>query len=50
MIASVLGGMLGYYIGYALLETVGQWIISLYGMQDGLAGLPGVVTRSGACG
>ena len=38
LIASVLGGMLGYYIGYALLETVGQWIISLYGMQEGLAG------------
>ena len=37
LIASVLGGMLGYYIGYALLETVGAWIISLYGMQDGLA-------------
>lgn len=35
--ASVLGGMLGYYIGYALLETVGQWIVSLYGMQDGLS-------------
>jgi hypothetical protein len=30
--------MLGYYIGYALLETVGQWIISLYGMQDGPRG------------
>ena len=38
LIASVLGGMLGYYIGYALLETVGQWIIRLYGMEDGLAG------------
>jgi membrane protein YqaA with SNARE-associated domain len=38
LVASVVGGMLGYYIGYALLETVGQWIISLYGMQDGLAG------------
>ncbi len=38
LVASVLGGMLGYYIGYALLETVGQWIISLYGMQKGLVG------------
>ena len=36
LIASVLGGLLGYYIGFALLETVGQWIISLYGMQEGL--------------
>jgi membrane protein YqaA with SNARE-associated domain len=37
LVASVLGGMLGYYIGYALLESVGQWIISLYGMGEGLA-------------
>jgi membrane protein YqaA with SNARE-associated domain len=37
LIASVLGGMLGYYIGYALLESVGAWIVSLYGMQEGLA-------------
>lgn len=37
LIASVLGGMLGYYIGYGLLETLGQWIISLYGMEGGLA-------------
>jgi membrane protein YqaA with SNARE-associated domain len=36
LIASVLGGLLGYYIGFALLESVGQWIISLYGMQEGL--------------
>lgn len=36
-IASVLGGMLGYYIGYALLETVGEWIVALYGMGEGLA-------------
>jgi membrane protein YqaA with SNARE-associated domain len=36
-IASVLGGMLGYLIGYALLETVGQWLIRLYGMGDGIA-------------
>ena len=35
-IASVLGGMLGYLIGYALLETVGQLLIRLYGMGDGI--------------
>jgi membrane protein YqaA with SNARE-associated domain len=33
-VSSVLGGMLGYYIGYALLETVGQWLIQLYHMED----------------
>lgn len=37
LIASVLGGMLGYYIGYALLETIGQWIVSLYHMENGVA-------------
>lgn len=31
---SVLGGLFGYLIGYALLETVGQWIIQLYGLAD----------------
>ena len=37
LVASVLGGMLGYYIGYALLETIGQWIVSLYHMENGVA-------------
>jgi membrane protein YqaA with SNARE-associated domain len=35
--ASVSGGLLGYLIGYALLETVGEWIIHLYGLGDRLA-------------
>jgi membrane protein YqaA with SNARE-associated domain len=30
-LASVLGGLLGYAIGYFLYETVGLWIMSLYG-------------------
>jgi membrane protein YqaA with SNARE-associated domain len=29
---SVLGGMLGYAIGHVLYDTVGQWLISIYGM------------------
>jgi membrane protein YqaA with SNARE-associated domain len=37
LVASVLGGMLGYYIGYALLDTIGQWLVRLYGMENGLA-------------
>jgi membrane protein YqaA with SNARE-associated domain len=36
-IASVLGAMLGYAIGYYLLESVGQWLIQLYHMQDKIA-------------
>ena len=32
-VASVLGGMFGYYIGFALYETIGQPIIDFYHMQ-----------------
>jgi membrane protein YqaA with SNARE-associated domain len=34
-VASVLGGYLGYAIGFFLIETIGKWIIDLYGMQSG---------------
>ena len=30
-VASVLGGMLGYAIGALLYDTLGQWLINLYG-------------------
>jgi membrane protein YqaA with SNARE-associated domain len=36
-IASVLGGFFGYAIGYFLFETIGQWVINLYGLQAGFA-------------
>lgn len=36
-IASVIGGMFGYLIGYALLESVGQWLIHLYHMEGKIA-------------
>ena len=32
-VASVLGGILGYFIGAVLYDTVGQWLIGLYGLQ-----------------
>jgi membrane protein YqaA with SNARE-associated domain len=32
-VASVLGGIAGYAIGYFLFETIGRWIVDLYGMQ-----------------
>jgi membrane protein YqaA with SNARE-associated domain len=33
--ASVIGGIAGYAIGYYVYETVGQWLISIYGLgQD----------------
>ena len=36
-IASVMGGILGYFIGYFLYDSVGLWLINLYGAHDGLA-------------
>ncbi len=33
-LASVVGGILGYYIGYALFDVIGQPIIDFYHMQD----------------
>ncbi len=35
--ASVLGGMLGYAIGLYLFDTIGAWVINLYGLQDKVA-------------
>src|SRR5689334_21902975 len=32
-VCSVIGGMFGYAIGYFLYETIGQWVIGLYGLQ-----------------
>ncbi|MEA3030284.1 MAG: hypothetical protein QOG13_1609 [Sphingomonadales bacterium] len=37
-IASVLGAMLGYAIGNFLYESVGQWLIRIYGMSEGIEG------------
>lgn len=38
-VASVLGGLVGYLIGYALYDTVGQLLIQLYHMEDKLEDL-----------
>lgn len=37
-VSSVLGGIVGYYIGYSL-EAVGQWLLSLYAKPDSMANL-----------
>ncbi|MGH1367405.1 MAG: YqaA family protein [Maritimibacter sp.] len=34
LVASVLGGLFGYYIGYALLDTIGQPVLDFYGKTD----------------
>jgi membrane protein YqaA with SNARE-associated domain len=36
LVASVIGGLFGYAIGYYLYETVGQWLIDFYGLQHGV--------------
>jgi membrane protein YqaA with SNARE-associated domain len=33
-LASVAGGVLGYFIGAALYDTLGQWLIHIYGYGD----------------
>ena len=35
--ANVIGGLLGYAIGFFLFETVGQWIIAFYHLQTQFA-------------
>ena len=34
-VASVIGGLLGYAIGYFFYATIGTWILNLYGGADG---------------
>jgi membrane protein YqaA with SNARE-associated domain len=34
-VASVAGGALGYAIGYFLYDSLGRWLIELYGLQQG---------------
>ena len=35
-LASVAGGMLGYAIGYFLYDSVGLWLVNLYGAHDAI--------------
>ena len=35
--SSVLGGLLGYAIGYYFFETIGEWVVRTYHMEAGLA-------------
>jgi membrane protein YqaA with SNARE-associated domain len=44
---SVVGGLLGYLIGYALLGTVGQWVIRVYGLGDRIAGFQAAYAQWG---
>jgi membrane protein YqaA with SNARE-associated domain len=44
---SVVGGLLGYLIGYALLGTVGEWVIRVYGLGDRIAGFQAAYAQWG---
>jgi len=35
-VTSVLGGLLGYAIGFFFFETIGAWVVKTYGLQAGL--------------
>jgi membrane protein YqaA with SNARE-associated domain len=47
-LASVAGGALGYAIGALLYDTLGQWLIHLYGYEDRMAALKETYARWGA--
>jgi membrane protein YqaA with SNARE-associated domain len=47
-IASVLGGIVGYGIGALLYNTLGQWLINLYGYGDRMAALKETYAHWGA--
>jgi membrane protein YqaA with SNARE-associated domain len=47
-VASVAGGMLGYGIGALLYDTLGQWLIHLYGYADRMAALRETYAHWGA--
>jgi membrane protein YqaA with SNARE-associated domain len=47
-VASVLGGIVGYGIGALLFDTLGQWLIHLYGYADKMAALKETYAHWGA--
>ena len=47
-VASVAGAMLGYYIGFALMESVGRPILEIYGKADSFAKMSAVFNEYGA--
>ena len=47
-IGSVLGGALGYAIGALLYDTLGHWLVHLYGYEDKMAALKETYAKWGA--
>ena len=44
-VSSVLGGALGYYLGYFFYDTIGAKVISLYGYQDSFLEFTNSITK-----
>lgn len=44
-VTSVLGGALGYYLGYFFYDTIGAKVISLYGYQDSFLEFTNSITK-----
>jgi membrane protein YqaA with SNARE-associated domain len=47
-IFSVIGGMVGYGIGYFLYDSLGQWLMRVYGMTEGIEQFRAWYARWGA--
>jgi membrane protein YqaA with SNARE-associated domain len=47
-VSSVLGGILGYAIGYFLYDSVGQWLINVYHMGERIHGLKALYDQWGS--
>ena len=47
-IASVIGGLFGYAIGVYFYDTIGQWLISIYGGREKIDNLLGLYREYGA--
>jgi len=47
-LASVAGGIFGYAIGFFLFDTVGQWLIGLYHLEDKVVALRALYDEWGA--
>jgi membrane protein YqaA with SNARE-associated domain len=47
-VASVIGGLLGYMIGALFMDTVGQWLIAVYGGKEKIDGLLALYREWGA--
>lgn len=48
IVTSVVGGLVGYLVGVMLMDTVGAWLINLYGLQGAFDQSTGLINKWGA--